>query len=446
MAGINTLSPATAKYSDIIAGTTDAIFKDFYLPGIRDQLNSKRILARIINRTSDNIVDGQRVVMALNQGRNESSIAIDEAGSLPQPGAQKTGRAEYRMRYVYGRIHLTGQSMSSSRTRRGAFIGALNYEMQGLVRDMQVEDNRRAFGNGLGVLCEVTATASGVDVIQVNNPGGFTNPGPGTQYVRPGMLLGFVNPATGALRDLGGTRGYTVESVQGSAGTITFTATVPNLSVGDLVVRVAKTDVPTTELRSTSYGNEPFGLAAIVNNTNPASSVAWLSEQFTSFLGGIDVADEGTWQSAVVQNQGAATPFSQGMLDTATDAADIIGDSVVRIWLTSHGIRRQYLHELVTNKRYVNTVGVGDGTFKAVEFNGVPMVVDKDCTRGRIYGLDLDSIDMFTETGYYWVDGDNSVLVRDPDREVYSATLARYCQLGTDKRNAHVLIKDIADQ
>lgn len=436
-----------AKISSVSPYLVDAIFKEWYLPGVRDQLNNKRIISRFFSLHTEGMsIDGKEAVISLGVGRNEASISIEEGGRLPKPGRQRYLNATYRMRYHYSRIKVTGPAMGSSRTNRGSFIRVLDAEMQGSVRDRGIEDNRICFGNGSGVRA-LAASAGGSATISVANPGGFTNPGPGTQYLRPGMLLGFVDAGTGLLiTDGAGTQAWEVLSVNASLGTVTFTTAVPAaIGAGDAIVRVAWEDVAVTDLDSTSWKNEAFGLAAIVDSANPGDGIGG-----TKLLGGIDATgatSPGTtlWQAAEVNNGGTPIPYTMGMLDLAMDVLDINGDSTVGVWVTTHDIRRQHLHELVAAKRYVNVMETGDGTFRAIEHNGVPIIVDRDMTHGRVYGLNPSSLKKFDETDYFWLDNDGSVLVRDPDRDAYSATLASYSEMGTDKRNANVVIKDIAE-
>jgi hypothetical protein len=78
-------------------------------------------------------------------------------------------------------------------------------------------------------------------------------------------------------------------------------------------------------------------------------------------------------------------------------------------------------------------------------YDGRPLVVDKDCTRGRIYGLSLETIFIMSETDYDWMDQDGSVLQRMENTDAFQACLYRYWQMGTDARNRNGSIQDILD-
>lgn len=430
------------KYPDPTTNVVNRIFKEFYLPSVRDLLNSKRILVSLLTRNSQD-VSGEHAVIALNVGRNEGIGFIGEQGKLPDPGRQRYERAYYRMRYYYGRILFTGPAVASSRNDRGAFIRILDGEVRGVARDMQHEQNRVMYGDGSGVLATVQGTA-GSNVV-TENPGGFNNTGPGTQYLRPGMRVALVSYTAGAppvyawRLNASANRGYKILSVDHSTGQIALdngngVAAIPTgTAAGDFIVRVSE-ETATVGLTDSSLWNEPWGLAAAVDEGNP---------QTIDLYGGIDATVEGVWNAAVVDNGGIPILFNQGMLEQAHDAIDQQSDGHVKLWLTTFGIRRQYLDQLVQAKRYTNTMKL-DGGWSALDYNGQPLVVDKDCTRGRVYGLDLDTLYLFSETDYQWMD-DGTILRRLDNYDAFQATLYRYFQMGGDARNRNVVIKDIID-
>lgn len=446
-----TAATAVASQSEAI----DAIYKKFYLPAVRDLLNNKKVLSRYI-RTNTEDVSGDEAIISVNIGRNEGIGHIDEQGKLPDPMKQVYSTLRYRMRYYYGRILFSGPSSASSRNDRGAFIRVMDGEIKGLARDMQVDANRVWFGDGSGRLARISAVSGSTYTLE--KPGGFDqNYGLGTQYIRDGMRVSVVRTdgvsgeVANAWNTIGGNRAYYVVNTNYAAGTCQFSATpggtaaalavvpVPGVAENWYLFRSSEVSSTLAE-QDSAIMNEPFGLAAIVDDANPFGGFSG----GTNLLGGLDSTTNSIWRAAVVDNSGIPMPFSQDLLQQGMDLVDQLGDGNVELFVTTHGIRRQYVNTLVANKRYVGTMEL-DGGFKAVTYDERPMVVDKDCTRGRIYGLDLNTLMFFMENDYQWMDADGSILQRLLDKDAYQATLYRYHQFGTDARNRNVLIADIID-
>lgn len=445
--GISGVSGAT-RGSSLIGAVFSEILKEYYRPAVVDQLNSKTVLSRLLGRRSEG-VEGKYFVTDLNVGRNFGYGYAAERGRLPDPQAQQYKNCRYSMRYSYGRIKFTGPSASASRSDRGSFVRVMDAEIQGLARDIQHNDNRILFGDGSGRLCKI----SGVSPHLVTNPGGITNTGLGTQYLDVGMRVAVLDSDTQAkavgtaphAAFTGSYKSAFIAAVDRTAGTVTFkggsgAATTLTVS-GDMYLYIANDW--STDLPGTSYGRglEPNGLAAIIDDADP-----WFQDgvSYPEGLGELPVADVPVWKANVIDNGGVAIPFSPDMFQQAMDLADVASDSVPDVWVTTHGIRRQYLNTLVAAKRYPNTMEL-DGGFKALTYDGRPIVVDKDCTRGRVYGIALEALFFAQETDYDWMDQDGSVLNRMSDEDAFQATMYKYWQLATDARNRHVLIADIVD-
>lgn len=426
-------------------GAVNAALKEYYLPATRDILNSKRLLSRFIRQTTEDM-QGKYAVISLNTSRNEGVGYAGEGGKLPMPKTQGYNVARYETRFNYGRLIITGPAASSSKGDKGAFLRLLDGEIQGLVRDIQHEDNRVLFGDGSGRLAQVNGAPSSAAVV-VDNPGGFANPGKGTQYLRPGMRIcslaasgeaGTGIGVTPTFREMDGASAEvaTVIGVDHSTSTVTFDRdpSAGNLGDGDYLYKANDTTGNTG--LSISRGLEMFGLAAIVDDGNPPL--------VANGLGDIDATSNQWWQATVLDNGGTAVPFTPAMLQSAMDALDINGDGNVGVFVTTHGIRRQYVNLETAQRRYVGTMNF-DGGFRAVEFDGRPMVVDKDCTRGRVYGLDREVLNIHQEQDWDWMDADGSFLHRLPDHDAYQATLYKYSQMTTWARNRNLVVKDIQD-
>jgi hypothetical protein len=135
-----------------IAAIDDILKLDYQGP-IREQLqNTNVLLAHIRKDTSRNSFQGKEAVIPVHTGRNIGRGFRAESEVLPAAGKQSYNQAKFHMSYLYGRIALTGQSISVSRNDRGSFARALDLEMKGLQTDMKRTLQRVTWGDGTGML------------------------------------------------------------------------------------------------------------------------------------------------------------------------------------------------------------------------------------------------------------------------------------------------------
>jgi len=81
-----------------------------YLPGLQDVLNNTNILMSRMERNETDFA-GKHAYIAMHTGRNEGVGARAESGTLPTAQTQVLDNATFPMRYVYGRIQVTGPAM-----------------------------------------------------------------------------------------------------------------------------------------------------------------------------------------------------------------------------------------------------------------------------------------------------------------------------------------------
>jgi hypothetical protein len=448
----------STRGSNQVGGTLSSILKELYQPAITDQLNSATVLRRLIGTRELNM-EGKYSVHELRVGRNFGFGVAGEGGRLPDPQAQQYTAAKYAPKYTYGRIKFTGPSASAARSDRGSFIRVMDSEVQGITQDMMHNDNRIMFGDGSGRLCQITGSGTSSGPWTVTNPGGISSTALGTQYLDNGMRVAILHPSTNdtaavavgtaptATTFAGGLLAGFISSIDRSAGTVNFV----NQAGTSLTLTMANTQYlylaneSSTDLTGLSWarGLEPHGLAAIVDDADPVFADNTTGNWGSGF-GLIPVATYPIWKAPVLDNGGTPIPFSPDMFQQAQDLLDITSGGHVEVYVTTHGIRRQYLNTLIANKQHVNTMDL-DGGFKSLSYDGRPIIVDKDCTRGRVYGLNLETIFTLAETDYAWMDQDGAVLTRLENQDAFQATLYRYWNMGTDRRNANVLIQDILD-
>ena len=112
--------------------------------------------------------------------------------------------------------------------------------------------------------------------------------------------------------------------------------------------------------------------------------------------------------------------------------------------MTSFGITRRYAQLLLADRRYVGTTEY-DGGYKALDYNGAPVIADRDCVNNRIYFLHEPDLRIYVLSDPQWMNKDGSIYHRLENKDAYQATL--YCRetMGTDVRDKHVLLAAISE-
>lgn len=437
---VSSSTPVDFRGTSRFSLDTDAasrVLKEHYEGPVRDLVVSHTTAWKLFQGNSKRVEsDGKYAVIPLRTGRNHGHAYSPEGGLLPDPGQQSWERAKYDIRSHYGRIYLTGQRIMGVHGGSSAFISGLSAEMSGLAVDMARDNNRMVFGNGNGALAMVNNGAgygagAGV-VIAVDNPGGYTNPGPGTMYFEVGMRVLFVTP--GHAYDGSGT----ITAVNPSANTITI-GTLDSAIVDNCYI-VRQTDTTTPSATTGSYAEEPYGFRALVADDNTS-----LPAPYTN-VGNLDRATVAAWNSTVIDNGGAIFPFYSMVLQQLVYAIATQGGGKTGAFLTTYGIQLQYMAEmqgaLTHLKRTNNDNGMSD---EGLSFNGIPIIPDRDCPRGYVYGLDMDTLYRYTLADYHWINAGGAVLRQVVNRDAYEATLCAYHSLMTDAPNKNGVIRNILD-
>src|SRR5215471_6457973 len=144
--------------------TVAALLKEVYEPNVREQLNNDVTALRRIERSSDGIettVGGRYVTFAVHTRRNAGIGARGEMEALPPAGQQGNAAARVGLKYLYGSIQLTGQSMELADKNFQAFTSVLEQEMSGLKSDLAKDLNRQVYGDGTGTVATTTAANTG---------------------------------------------------------------------------------------------------------------------------------------------------------------------------------------------------------------------------------------------------------------------------------------------
>lgn len=383
----------------------DAIFKDVFEEGVSEGVNNKNPLRDVI-KTESVPFRGREIVKVAHTTRNVSPMFVGEDSAFADAGNQGYSRLFVDQRKLMSRLRMTWEVMQDSTSNEGAFISARKSEMQYLIDDMARRDEYALASDGRGVLGLVDeADPDGDTTLELDAPGGITNDNFGNRFLSVGMYIGFVNPATGALRSSTTKAKVTAVNSDGTDVTVDAAANVGTaVANSDYVVQVASS--ATTDVLDSSYEHAWWGLMALVDDGTYRESYF-----------GVTRDDVPAYSSYVTGSTGA---LSVDLIQRVSDVVDQKLGGKIDLILCHHSIRRLVVQLTDADRRYTqgNLMRPDPGTvaFKQgdVPFGDVPVRAIRDFPLDVMMFLDLKNSGLkeyVSEKGK-WVDEDGSVLVR----------------------------------
>lgn len=393
----------------------DAVLKEDYLGVIREQVWSGHILLSRLEKNEEDVA-GSVAYVPLHVGGNSGVGARADGGALPTAGNQQYAAAQYNCRYNYGRIQVSGPVIAASRNNKGAFVKAVDAEIQGMVKDLKDDLNRQLHNDGSGVLGLANGDLSSGTTLTMDNPG--------TMYIKKGMYIDFVDPSSTTAGDArANVTGLLVSSKTSSTAAVVSTTIHGDAADNDYIVRKG------------NYILEMMGLDGIVNADNPRGGLT---------VGGINRSTAGNeyWKSNEYNNNATLRQFTLDLMQQAWDGAEEEGGEI-SLLLTTRAVRRRYLALVRADGRFVNTMTL-DGGFDALEYNGKPLVVDRHCLPNRIYFLDESTLAIYRMSDLDWMDDDGAILSRVSGYDAYEAVLYFYATMGCSAPNRNAVLTDLS--
>lgn len=398
------------------------IMKEVYQGRIREQLNDEILTLKRITRSSAGVTNetgGKYVTFPIHTRRNSGLGSRFENEALPVPGQQGHAAARVGLKYAYGGVQLSGQTISLTDTDAKAFAKALDDEVNGLKDDAKKDMNRQVYGTGNGAIGTIRAVTTAGNILLVADARLF-------QIDEKVDLMTL--PSTVATAN----RTITAIDLTAGANTVTIDGAAVTTVVGQILTR--------TNSGPTAAGNrELTGLNAIVSTTGT--------------LYNVDPAVEAEWKSEVDSNGGTNRALSEGLMTQMVDRIRTRGGTTSVIF-QSLGVRRAYANLLTQTRSTVNTQSFTGG-FKGLAFttdgeNGeIPVIADVDAPLNTQWFLNEDSLTFYRDEEWHWLDRDGSMWkqVRDAsgDYDAYYARLVEYHELGCDRRNTNGRINDITE-
>jgi hypothetical protein len=436
--------------------TVDSILKEYYLGPVQEQLNNEVLLLSRIEARSEDLV-GKAAFVPLHTGRSSGIGAVAESAALPAAGNQSYARAEYDLKYLYGRIQVTGPSMAKTKSDAGSFLQVLKGELDGVRADLTKDLARQIYGTGDGVIATGTpdATTATTHTITLADWEPLKK---GQLYV--GQLVNCFVQSTG-VATAGTITEFTISAVSiAAAATSTVTVTSTSVAMTAVVVTITRAGSVSAaqslnRFNNTTRSNEIDGLRRVVNSFTPAaaaeangtiaSATLATANGKSGSLGKIDAYSATYWdnQRTFGGTPGTAEALTIMRVQQAINAGRQQGAMPSAI-ITSLGVQREFYRLLQANQQFV-APGATDyaSGFSTLTYNGMPVIADLDAPYGKMYILDESTLKVFSDQDWHFLDGDGQTLRQVAGYDAYEAVMVRYMNMGATNRNKNVVINDI---
>ena len=373
--------------------TVNSALKNFYIHPLREDINLKAdpFASRIL-KTSNNVVGYNKIVRAALVGANGGAGAGSETGALPTAGENQYVALESETKNLYGTLEISDKIVKSATGQNaGAFVNILQQEMETLVKTLKWNLARQLYGDGSGCLMKVKA-ASG-NILEAAE-------GENTRFLLPGLRVDIHAAESGEVAS--GNAGLRVLDVDRQTGKVRLSAPV-TAGEGDYLTIQG------------SAGYELTGLGKLFENIDGASRLYGLNRSDYSWL-----------RPYVKEGFGAISETGmQKVLELLEDSYNITIDHI-NCGSAAYG----HYMEMMNKRRHIADMMLLEGGHKALAFNGIPLTRNKFMPDDAMdmYDTSLFTLDQVSD--WEWIEGETrQVLHQVPGKPVYTATVAKYCDL-----------------
>ena len=413
--------------------TVDAILKDDYKDFL-DNLNEANFILSQVETRKDT-VQGRIARHAVHLGRSSGVGARAENGTLPTAGNQAYATVPVPVRYVYGRIQLSGPTIRQAVSDRGAFIDALDAEMEGIKRDAMKDVNRQLWGTSNGVIAQCGTTSSSTTVVLAASTGSTALR---QLFFDGGMVVDIGTVA--APTTVASAR--TVTSVDETNKTIAISGAAVTTSSSHFVFRSGAGGASNNSGQPGDGQVELTGLQTIVDDT--------------AVLHTINPSTQPKWKSYVNANGGTNRSITETLITGSIMKTLTNSGKKPSLLVSAEGVNLAVSNLLLSLKRNMEQTNLKGG-YAGIQFyspsvsgkgdeSPTVLYADFDCPNNRLYGINPEVL-VFHQVGdgFQFMDLDGAVMNRKPDLDAYEATLYMYGELACKQRNAHFVIKDITE-
>lgn len=366
--------------------SADNALKKVYLDVVSNQLNTNAnpLLAKIEQTTKD--VWGKEIVKVAPFGINGGIGAGDEAGELPASAGNNYVKFVTELKNLYGKIEISDKAIRASENSVGAFVNLLNAEMEGLIKASKFNFGRMLFGDGSGKIATVVSVE------------GKTVTASTVKNMVEGLVVDFYSASNAII-----VKGARIIAVDRINKTFTTDKVLDGVTA-ECFVTVQN-----------SFGKEITGLGAIFGTGDlygvSRSTNAWMTPYKKESVGAI----------------------TDDVIQSAIDYLDENVGSTVDYITCSSDVKRLYQAYLSTYRRNIDVMELNGG-FKAISYNGIPLVSDRFVEDGTMYLLNTKEFALHQLCDWQWLASeDGRILKQNAGYPTYSATLVKYADLICNK-------------
>lgn len=384
----------------VTLSSAESALKTVYLGVVANQLNinANPLLGKIKQTTKD--VWGKEVRKLAPYGINGGIGAGSEEDALPKAAGNNYVQFVSELKNLYGKIELSDKAIRASENNAGAFVNLLNDEMEGLIKASSFNFGRMLYGDGSGLLATVSEFDSSTKAITCDT----------VKNLIEGMVIDTY--ASGAkVEARSGVRIKYVDRVNKKIYVESPSAT---FATGDKIYV------------QNSKDHEITGLGKIFSDSTE--------------LYGLTRADY-PWLAPYTKT--GACEISDSLIQSAIDFLEEVTGSSVNYIACSSAVRRAYQEYLGAYRRNID-IAVLDGGYKAISYNGIPLVADRFVADDTMYLLNTDDFTLHQLCDWKWLEGEDGRVIRQNiGFPTYSATLVKYADLICDKPNGQAKISGI---
>ncbi len=389
-----------------------AMLKNAYRGPIIDLLNEDIPIYRACEKVKEGW-SGYQIIRPLRVSRNQGIGATSDGGLLPAIGAQGTVQSIIASKFLYLRFGITGPMIAASASDAGSFVRDAAYELKMGYMDLSSDLNRQLSWDGTGDLATISVAAVASASVTI---AGRESTEPALKFIDSGMVVDIVTTA-GAYK----AQSVTINSVSGTASAATATvvfSTPVTAAVGDVIIRSGSLN---NEVQGLLYALD--GGTSTIYNVNRASYPAYQGNVTNVSLSQLSLnAMQGVYNEGL--RRGSVSSYNANFCDFTSLA---------------------YYQKLLTpDKRYVNTTE-GDGTFGKkgkfyLEFNGVPMVPDKDCPT-RMFFLPSEVFKMYELKAMEFADETGSMYIAQTDTDQLEVRIRHFVNMFNEQPAACAVLQ-----